>query len=112
MNTNVKNLWNLEKDPAIKAVLILLQHEVGPNQFMLLDQEKLNEKAVRVISGKSANEPSAYIYNYAQRENRYGLDLEFPFLIETHADDQTIRLNDLSMEEVVEKVKEHLELPV
>ncbi len=110
MNTSIKNIWGLEKDPALKAILILLQHEVGPNKFALLDSEVLNEKAVRIINPKNQQELSAYLYNYAQREDRYGLDLEFPYLIETRADDQTIRMNDLTDNEAITKIIEHLEL--
>ena len=110
MTTKLKNLWGLDKDPSIKTILLLLQHEVGPNGFMLLDEDKLNNKAVRIISAKNPNELSAYLYSYAQREERYGLDLEFPFLIETQTDDQSIRLDDLTAEEVLGHVIDHLEL--
>ena len=110
MTTKRKNLWGLDKDPSIKAILLLLQHEVGPDGFMLLDEDKLNEKAVRIISAENPTELSAYVYSYAQRDEHYGLDLEFPFLIETRADDQSIRLNDLTAEEVLEHIIDHLEL--
>ncbi len=110
MSGKTKNIWSLDKDPSIKALLLLLQHEVGPSGFMLLDEDKLNNKAVRIISPNNPGEASAYLYSYAQRKEHYGLDLEFPFLIETQADDQSIRLNDLSDEEVLEKVIDHLEL--
>lgn len=112
MSTKTKNIWGLEKDPAIKAVLIMLQHKVGPNAFMLLDDELLSEKAVRIVAPNTQQELSAYLYNYAQREGRYGLDLEFPFLIRTNADDQTISLNDLTDVEALEKMIEHLEINV
>ncbi|WP_020157414.1 MULTISPECIES: hypothetical protein [Methylobacter] len=108
MKETVKNIWSLNKDPAIKAILIMLQHEVGPNGFMLLDESLLNEKAVRIIYPPTRRELSAYVYSYAQRENHYGLDLEFPYLIETRADDQSIRLNDLTAEEVLKKMIDHL----
>jgi hypothetical protein len=110
MNSRTKNIWTLDKDLSIRAILIMLQQVVGPEGFMLLDEDKLNEKAVRIISSATRDELSAYVYSYAQREGRYGLDLEFPFLIETRADDQTIRLNDLTAEEVVEKIITHLEI--
>ena len=110
MNDSIKNIWRLEKAAEIKALLIMLQHEVGPEGFMLLDVDQLNEKAVRITSSATQSELSAYLYSYAQREGRYGLDLEFPYLIETRADDQTIRLNDLSDEEALEKIIAHLEI--
>jgi hypothetical protein len=110
MKQTVKNIWSLDKDPAIKTLLIMLQHEVGPNGFMLLDESLLNIKAVRIIYPPTQRKLSAYVYSYAQREAHYGLDLEFPYLIETRADDQTISLNDLTAEEVLKKVIEHLEI--
>jgi hypothetical protein len=112
MNIASKNIWTLNKDPAIKAILLMLQHKTSPDAFVLIDPDSLNEKAVRIASSATQRELSAYIYSYAQRENHYGLDLEFPYLIETRADDQTIRLNELSMEEVLEKVTEHLEIKI
>ena len=110
MTDKIKNLWSLEKDISIKTILILLQHEFGPEAFMLLDEEMLNEKAVRIVSPTTQHELSAYLYSYAQREGHYGLDLEFPFLIETRADDQTIRLNDLDADTVIKQIAEHLEI--
>ncbi|WAK02252.1 hypothetical protein [Methylobacter sp. YRD-M1] len=110
MKETVKNIWSLDKDPSIKAILIMLQHEVGPNGFMLLDENLLDAKAVRIIFPPTQRELAAYVYSYAQREAHYGLDLEFPYLIEARADDQTIRLNDLTAEEVLRKVVEHLEI--
>ena len=110
MNTKIQNLWGLDKAPSIKAILLLLQHKVGPDSFALLDVEQPNDKAVRIIPPNNPYEVSAYIYSYSQRRERYGLDLEFPYLIETRADDQTIRLNDLTDADAVEKIIEHLEL--
>ena len=110
MNTTTKNIWSLNKDPAIKAILLMLQHEIGPNSFLLLDEQSLSDQAVRIVAPDNQKELSAYIYNYAQRAGRYGLDLEFPDLVETAVDDQTIRLNDLTAEEVIEKVAGHLEM--
>lgn len=77
---------------------------------MLLDADTLNDKAVRIVSPKNSRELSVYLYSYAQRDERYGLDLEFPFLIETAADDQTIRLNDLTAEEALLNIVAHLEI--
>lgn len=110
MGTKTNNLWRLDKDTSIKTILLLLQHETGPNSFMLLDEDQLSDNAVRVVSADNPKELSAYIYSYAQRVGRYGLDLEFPHLIETRNDDQTIPLNNLSGEEIAKYLIEHLEL--
>lgn len=49
MNTTVRNIWALDNDPTIKAILLLLQHEVGPDSFLLLDAAALNNKSVRLV---------------------------------------------------------------
>ena len=109
-SSQIQNFWSLEKDQGIKSFLILLQHEVGENKFIVDNSETLNVKAVRVIAPGTQNELSAYVYNYAQNEGLYGVDLEFPYLIATKADDQTIRLNNLTIEDTVQNVIQHLEL--
>ena len=110
MTATIKNIWTLKKDPSIKSLLILLQHEIGPENFSLLNETELNEKAVRIIYPPTRVHLSAYIYSYAQRENHYGVDLEFPYLISAYADDQSIRLENLSAEQVLQKVIAHLKI--
>ena len=110
MNTGTINIWRLDKDPLIKAMLLMLADKAGPDSFIIIEPEKLDCRAVRIASSRSPEELSAYIYTYAQQEKHFGLDLEFPYLIETRADDQTIRLNDLDINQVFEKVTEHLEI--
>ena len=110
MNTGNINIWRLDKDPVIKTMLLMLAQKTGPNGFFIIEPEKLDNRAVRIASGCSPEQLSAYIYTYAQREQHFGLDLEFPYLIETRADDQTIRLNDLSTDQALEKIIEHLEI--
>ncbi len=110
MTATIKNIWTLNKDPSIKSLLILLQHEIGPENFSLLNESELNEKAVRIIYPPTQVYLSAYIYSYAQAENHYGVDLEFPYLISAYADDQSIRLENLSAEQVLQKVIAHLKI--
>ena len=110
MSTAIKNIWSLNKDSSIRAILLLLQHETPPDSFVLLDENLLSDKAIRIAAPVTRHELSAYIYSYAQRDGRYGLDLEFPHLIETASDDQTIRMNDLTAEAVVQNVIAHLEI--
>jgi len=110
MNSGLKNIWRLDKDPLIKAVLLMLAEKAGSDSFIIIEPDKLDNRAVRIASGCNPELLSAYIYTYAQREQHLGLDLEFPYLIETRADDQTIRLNDLDANQVFARVSEHLEI--
>ena len=104
------NFWSLDKDQSIKSFLILLQHEVGKDKFILDNVKTLNVKAIRIMAPDTQKELSAYIYTYAQNKGLYGVDLEFPYLIASKADDQTIRLNNLTVEEAIRDVIQHLEL--
>lgn len=110
MDGSNKNFWALAKHPSIKAILLMLQHRVGAENILLLDEDTLDSQAVRIAAPGNDGEVAVYIYTYAQREGRYGLDLEFPYLIETRADDQSIRLDDLNAERVLQLTIEHLEL--
>lgn len=104
------NFWALDKHPSIKALLLMLQHRVGPENILLLDEDKLDNQAVRIAAPGNNGEVAVYIYTYAQRAERYGLDLEFPQLIETGNDDQSIRLDDQGAEKVLRLTIAHLEL--
>lgn len=103
------NLWSLDKDQNIKALLISLEHRVGASRFHILDTG-LHRQAIRIAPPVKRPEVSVYIYCYAQTPRHYGVDLEYPLLIEQEADDKTEHLNELSIEQALEKIITHLEL--
>lgn len=105
-----QDLWRLQKDPALKSLLLRLQERVGSDAFLLLDEEGLSNQAVRITTKESCRVLAAYIFTYSQKPQHYGLDLEFPYLIETRADDQTIFLENLRQGEVIEHLIQHLEM--
>lgn len=109
MERGQRNIWGLAKDPSIKRILLQLEQRVGPGKFIILD-EALDDKAVRITSDSDPGEATAYIYSYAQPEGRYGLDLEYPMLIETDLNDQTERHEALTTDQVIGLVIAHLEI--
>ncbi len=105
------NIWSLEKEQNIKALLLLLSQQVGQENFTLTD-DPLPTSAVRIAPTLENPEVTVYLYTYAQPIGRFGVDLEYPQLIEKEADDKTERLNELDEDQALEKIIMHLELSV
>jgi len=99
------NIWALDKDNTIKHLLLMLSHELGTHAFYLIDTETLHHKSVRI--GSSHSEGSAYIYTYAQAEERYGVHLEYPFHTELNLSDQEEMYDDLDYKSLLEMLKVH-----
>ncbi|MEW5756126.1 MAG: hypothetical protein AB1810_07455 [Pseudomonadota bacterium] len=103
------NIWSLDKHQDIKALLLLLEQQVGRGRFWLTT-ELLDPQAVRITPAVASPEVSVYLYCYAQPPGHYGVDLEYPRMIEQEANDQTVRLNELDVDRTLEHIILHLEL--
>lgn len=104
-----QNIWSLHKDLNLKALLLLLEQRVGQDHFTILDDVP-HAQAIRITPLQTCPEVAVYIYCYAQSEGHYGVDLEYPCLIEQAADDKTERLNELDINQALEMIIMHLEL--
>jgi hypothetical protein len=104
-----QNIWSLNKDQNIKALLLLLEQRVGHGRFKILDDVP-HPQAIRIIPPVARPEVAVYIYCYAQSDGHYGVDLEYPIQIELAADDKTERLNELNPDRALEMIIMHLEL--
>ncbi|TVZ38823.1 hypothetical protein P886_3205 [Alteromonadaceae bacterium 2753L.S.0a.02] len=71
------NIWSLEKDLAIKHLLLLLEHDFAADSYLIEHHTKTDPKAI-FICHRETPAMRAYIYTIAQREDRYGVQLEFP----------------------------------
>jgi hypothetical protein len=71
------NIWALDKDESIKLLLLLLREQLGPGSFVILENQTLHPRAVRLAKN---DEPSisAYLYTYGQEAGTYGIHLELP----------------------------------
>ena len=76
------NIWALEKHESIKLVLILLNEKIGPDNFVIVEDQGLDARAIR-LAKPNENDISAYLYTYGQNEERYGVHLELPDLAES-----------------------------
>lgn len=109
MNDTNINIWSLDKEQNIKALLLLLILQVGSERFSI-DNKPLPSSAIRITSLEEKPEVAVYIYTYAQPKGQFGIDLEYPILIEKEADDKTEHLNELDEAHALEIIINHLEL--
>lgn len=71
------NVWALDKDPALKHVLLLLQDHLGEAEFIIENSADTHASAV-FLRHRSEPELRAYLYTLGQAAGRYGLHLEYP----------------------------------
>ncbi|WAK04249.1 hypothetical protein [Methylobacter sp. YRD-M1] len=70
------NVWAIDKDIALKLLLLELVRLHGENTLAMKTLEP-NPQAIELCR---AGEPdvSAYVYTFAQNHGRYGIDLKYP----------------------------------
>jgi hypothetical protein len=71
------NYWALNKHPAIKRALLVLEDRFGPDAFALSGRWDQDAKAAGLFQpGEEAL--LAYIHIHGQAKGKYGLHLEYP----------------------------------
>jgi hypothetical protein len=72
------NVWSIDKDAALKVLLIELVHRYG-EKTILLNNAETHFQAIEIFT---PNDPKlrAYIYTFGQRAGRYGIDLKYPIV--------------------------------
>ncbi len=101
------NLWALDKDSAIKHLLLLLRQDMGSDAFELVDTDQLNHQSIRL--GTRHTPATVYIYTYGQRKDRYGLHLEYPRFEESNVSELEEIYEDLNYDKLLEILKLHLQ---
>ncbi len=101
------NIWALDKDLSIKHLLLLLSECLGKQSFCISTDSILDTMAIRIYKPGEA-EMSAYLYTYGQDEERYGVHLEYPLLVETVASKTIEMQEDLDLEQLVAVLQVHL----
>lgn len=70
------DVWTLQKSPELRAVLLLLQSQLGVDSFEA-DAMPCSDDAIW-LAGTSAPFARAYLYTLGQNHERYGVHLEYP----------------------------------
>ena len=71
------SIWALDKGNHVKQALILIEHHLGRDAFLLDQTLPLNPDGV-YLNHPAEPGVRAYLFTQGQAENRYGLHLEYP----------------------------------
>ncbi len=98
------NVWAINKELRIKHFLIELIHRYGENKFSL--QEHADQFQAIEIFLNDQQTLRAYIYTFAQAEEKYAIDLIFPI-----SENNILGENEgLSLEQLFNILQVHFEL--
>jgi hypothetical protein len=100
------NIWALDKDLAIRHLLIMLNERFPEGCFEIGDVVEFPRSAIRLHApGNPAL--SVYLYTHGQEEDRYGLHLEYPQLSETPVNNTVEMLENVSLDRLAELLAMH-----
>lgn len=102
------NPWALDKDDAIKAVLLMLAQRLGTEALCLAPQQPPDQRAVRLYRPEHPA-LGAYLYTYGQRDGRCGIHLEYPRLPDAFSAAIEV-YEDLDIDALAAILQVHLEL--
>lgn len=103
------NIWALKKDIAIKHLLLLLQDVFKPGAYEIIDTDADDARSVRLCN--NAITPTViYIYTFGQRQDHYGVHIEYPNIQETSYYDTLDVYENISFDRLVELIKMKLDV--
>ncbi|MCG8613226.1 MAG: hypothetical protein MI864_22170 [Pseudomonadales bacterium] len=105
--SNCSNIWNLNRDAEIKALLIDLTTRFGDQAFKV-EYHTLSHPESVFIYHPQIPEVRAYLYTYGQSAGRYGVHLEHPLALSL--DNLFNVYENLNMERLVDILTVHFEI--
>jgi hypothetical protein len=78
-SSDLINIWSLEKDPAIKSLLVQLQSHLGENKFIIEENNHLNHHSI-FLHHTQHWDVRAFIFTFGQQPDHYGIHLEYPIV--------------------------------
>ncbi len=73
------NVWALDKDQNIKSLLLQLQSHLGADTFIIEQDNDLHACSV-FLHHRQFADFRAFVFTFGQKNNRYGVHLEYPDL--------------------------------
>lgn len=103
---NTPNIWALDKDLAIRHLLLMLSERFAEGCFKIGNVVEFPQSAIRL---HSPDNPalSVYLYTHGQEEERYGVHLEYPQLAETPVNNTVEMLENVSLDRLAELLAMH-----
>lgn len=98
------NVWAINKNIALKVLLIELVHRYGEHTILLSD----TEQHVQAIEIFTSEQPKlrAYIYTFGQQAGCYGIDLRYPITAHNIVGEH----EEQCLEQILSILESHLEL--
>jgi hypothetical protein len=102
------NVWALQKDNSIKHLLLMLENDLpGWTAWVVSEPDSVDDKAIRLCDSK-ATSTCVYIYTYGQKQERYGLHLEYPVATDVNYSDTVDMYEDISYSLLLTLLEQHL----
>lgn len=98
------NVWAINKNIALKVLLIELVHRYGEHTIMLSEAEQ-HFQAIEIFT-REQPKLRAYIYTFGQQAGRYGIDLKYPIVTHNIVGEN----EDQRLEQILSILESHLEL--
>lgn len=103
------NVWSLPKSESIKLLLLVLQQQLGHDSFCIESEEDNGVFAIMLVKPDQPD-VRCYVYSHGQRENHYGIHLEYPRFAENKYIETLQAYENLSMTQIVDTVAIHFEV--
>lgn len=96
------NVWAIDKDAPLKLLLLELVHRYGENTLALNSREQ----HYQAMELSTLEDPrlAAYVFTFAQRPGRYGIDLKYPITAHNIIGEN----ENLTLDQVLEILAIHL----
>ena len=104
------NVWTLDKDLALKALLVRLTNHFSEDVMLVIDPTPEDSSSIGLAK---PDEPEiwAYVYTYGQTDEHYGIHLQFPKLPDNEVDGVIDAQENVSFEQLIELLAMHLDIP-
>ena len=94
------NIWSADKEIRIKHLLLMLTEIFQPGSIEIILSNEDDARSVR-LKNPQAPDTQVYVFTYGQEEDRYGIHIEFPNLLETNYNDTLEIYENIEFESLV-----------
>lgn len=102
------NIWAIPKAAELRLVLLTLRETAGIDRLILDRCDDANRQAL-LLCDAQIKDLSAYLFTYGQPRERYGLQLNYPGLMNGTLPPYG-PMEELTLEQVIDQLCMHFEL--
>jgi len=106
-----ENIWALDKELAIKHLLLVLTANLGGSCVEILDRRDGDPRAITLCS-PDESDIQAYISRHGQDQGKFGIHLAFPERDDISPTDTEIICDNVPLERAIEMLGIHFDAAV